>query len=175
MALARRKSAPYWLGMISFAESIAFPIPVDPMLIVMVLAKPERFITFAMIAALTSTLGGVVGWYLGVHIGEAMLALLSALGQQDALDSTHAAFARYGWILILIGSFTPLPYKLTVIIGGSLGVGLAPLVIASLIGRTSRFTLVAAIIRYRSDRRIATALVTALLVLIAIGWWMLTP
>jgi membrane protein YqaA with SNARE-associated domain len=56
----------------------SFPIPVDPMLAVMVAARPNRFVFLAMITTIFSTLGGVAGWYLGHEMG---LVVIEWLGQ----------------------------------------------------------------------------------------------
>lgn len=168
VSLARRKTAVMWLGIISFLESIIFPLPMDPLLMVMVFARPHRFVFLAVWTAITSTLGGIVGWYLGVLLGEAYIFFL---GKETGFAEATADFARHGWLLILVGAFTPLPYKITVITAGVIGVGLAPVVMFSLIGRMARFGLVAAIVRYRANRRLATLLVTILLTLFAAFWW----
>jgi membrane protein YqaA with SNARE-associated domain len=171
IGLARRKTAPIWLGVFSFIESIFFPIPVDPMLAVMVMARPSRFIMLAVLTAICSTLGGIVGWYLGYELG---LTIIEYIGKTHMVDTIRDGFARHGWMLILIGAYTPLPYKVTVISGGFLGVGFWPLVVASLIGRGSRFLLVAAIIRYHANRPLVSMLVSLLLGLVGICWWMVT-
>ena len=168
VSLARHKAAPLWLGCVSFLESIIFPVPIDPLLVVMVYARPHRFFILATWTALTSVVGGVVGWYLGGLLGEAMVAWL---GKESGFATASAQFARHGWLLILIGAFTPLPYKITVITAGIIGVGIAPLVGFSLIGRMARYGLVAAIVRYRANRVVATTLMTLLLALIASMWW----
>ena len=170
--LARRKTASAWLSFFAFIESIFFPIPVDPMLGIMVLARPQRFIFFAFITTFFSTLGGVAGWYLGHEMG---IAVIEWLGKTDDFQTVKAAFAKHGWMLILMGAFTPFPYKVTVISGGFLGVGLWPLIITSLLGRGGRFFLVAAIIRYRANKPLATALVTLLLITIGFFWWIVSP
>jgi membrane protein YqaA with SNARE-associated domain len=169
--LARRKTAVAWLAFFSFIESIFFPIPVDPMLAVMVAARPNRFVFLAMITTIFSTLGGVAGWYLGHEMG---LVVIEWLGKIHEFEVVRAAFATHGWMLIMMGAFTPLPYKVTVISGGFLGVGLWPLIIASLLGRGCRFMLVAAIVRTRTNRPLATALVTLLLMLVGFFWWMVS-
>ncbi len=171
MGLARRKTAPAWLGGFSFIESIFFPIPVDPMLAVMVMARPSRFIMLALLTTICSTLGGIVGWYLGYEMG---LTVIEYMGKTHAFEVIRDGFARHGWMLILIGAYTPLPYKVTVITGGFLGVGFWPLVVASLIGRGSRFLLVAAIIRYRANKPLVSMLVSFLLGLVALCWWQVT-
>ena len=52
------------LGAISFVESSVFPIPADVIFVPMCLARPDRAMRYALIATITSVLGGVFGWYL---------------------------------------------------------------------------------------------------------------
>ena len=53
-----------YLALISFLESIIFPIPVDVMLAPMALAKPHRAWSLAAITTLASVAGGIVGFML---------------------------------------------------------------------------------------------------------------
>ena len=59
------KKAPWFLGMISFAESSFFPIPPDIILIPMVLAKRINAFLFAFICTIASVLGGIFGYFIG--------------------------------------------------------------------------------------------------------------
>ena len=101
-------------------------------------------------------------------MGEAIIYLL---GRESGFAETSAYFARHGWLLILVGAFTPLPYKITVVTAGVIGVGFVPLLVMSIIGRIARFGLVAAIVRYRANTKLATLLVSILLLLVAGFWW----
>ena len=170
LTLARHKMATAWLAFFAFIESVFFPIPIDPMLAVMVLARPSRFVFLAGVATLFSTLGGVAGWLIGYETG---LLVVEWLGKTHWVEVIRTGFARHGWLLILIGAYTPFPYKVTVIAGGFLGVGLVPLIITSLIGRGTRYLLVASIIRYRANRIALSMLVGVLLLLMAMCWWVL--
>lgn len=42
ITLSEKKSAPWYMGAVSFAESSFFPIPPDAMLVPMALARPDR-------------------------------------------------------------------------------------------------------------------------------------
>ncbi len=54
--------------------------------------------------------------------------------------------------MLLAASAAPIPYKLFTISAGALSMALLPFVIASLVGRGSRFFLVAALIRWGGMR-----------------------
>ena len=53
------------LAFVSFIESSFFPAPPDVMLIPMVVAKREQFITIALIATIFSDLGALFGYFIG--------------------------------------------------------------------------------------------------------------
>ena len=169
IAHANKPSATHWLLGLSFAESIIFPVPIDPLLAAIVLSKPEHYIRLAVLTAIASVGGGIVGWGIGVSIGEA-ITQSGWLGEQGTYDTVVTAFVNHGWLVVLIGAFTPFPYKITVISAGFLGIGIVPLIVASLIGRMARFLLVAGIIRHRRDTIKAGSLLLVLLAMLVFFW-----
>ena len=170
--LASHKHAMKWLLALSFLESIIFPIPTDPILAGVVLAKPKNYIRIAVITAIASTLGGIVAWIIGVNIGAVIID--DGWLNNDTYQHLVAGFQEYDYLIIIIGAFTPLPYKATALSAGFLGIGIIPFIIASLIGRTIRFIIVAAIIRHRYDNKKVIGL-SSLLILLVIVFWGLLP
>ena len=53
-----------YLRILSFFESIFFPIPTDALLAPMVLSKKHNSVNITIIAPILSVLGGIVGYYL---------------------------------------------------------------------------------------------------------------
>ena len=167
--LGERKSATRWLYGLSFLESIIFPVPIDPLLAGIVMARPGDYIRLALLTGLASTLGGIAGWGIGVWLGDVVMTS-GWIGKDSAYEAVAAGFAAHGLVLVLIGAFTPLPYKVMVVSAGFLGIGFIPLVLASIIGRTARFLLIAGIVRHRRDNKIA-GLLTALLIVLVLVFW----
>ena len=62
LSLAGRPSAPYALALVSFAESSFFPVPPDVMLVPMILARPDRAWSYALICTIASVVGGFVAF-----------------------------------------------------------------------------------------------------------------
>ena len=116
IALGERKSATRWLYGLSFLESIIFPVPIDPLLAGIVMARPQDYIRLALLTGLASTLGGIAGWGIGVWLGDVVMTS-GWIGKDSAYEAVAAGFAAHGWVLVLIGAFTPLPYKVMVVSG----------------------------------------------------------
>lgn len=152
MTWARHRHAPWYLGGLSFAESSFFPIPPDVMLAPMSLANPSRAWFFALITTITSVAGGVFGYLIGAFAFDLVEPLIREgrywAGYVRAIDW----FDKWGFWAILIAGFSPIPYKVFTIAAGVASMSLLPFVIASLIGRGSRFFLVAGLMALGGPR-----------------------
>ncbi|MBF0219614.1 MAG: DedA family protein, partial [Gammaproteobacteria bacterium] len=144
--------APRYLCGLSFAESSFFPIPPDVMLIPMVLAKPQSAWRLALLTTLFSVLGGLLGYLIGYSSFTLIEPWIIELGYSDRFNLAMEWFEQWGWGVVLLAGFTPIPYKLFTISAGVLSMSLIPFTIASIIGRGARFYLVAATIRWGGPR-----------------------
>ncbi|WP_438996103.1 YqaA family protein [Candidatus Puniceispirillum sp.] len=164
--------------MLAFAvlESIIIPIPVDPLLVAVVLAKPMKWLRMALACTLASVIGGAGGWALGAILGLGIHDILAMfpekLAAPTAFAAVEAGFASWGLILVFIGAFSPLPYKVIAVSAGLLGFGLLPFLLVSLIGRGLRFVIVAAIARHHGDPKTVIGLLSLLIGLIVGGIWL---
>ena len=70
MRWARHPRAPWYLGVLSFAESSFFPIPPDVILAPMSMAKPACALWFASLTTVASVLGGMFGLLIGMFAFE---------------------------------------------------------------------------------------------------------
>ena len=153
LAWARHRHAPWYLGGMSVAESSFFPIPPDVMLAPMVLARPERAWFFAGLTTVASVIGGLIGYMLGMFAFQMVEPLLHRFGYWDAYLLAREWFDRWGfWVIVFIGGFSPVPYKIFTITAGAVSMAVLPFVVGSLIGRGMRFFLVAALMRWGGTR-----------------------
>lgn len=143
MRWSEHPKAVYWLSLVSFTESSCFLIPPDVMLAPMSLAKPNKAWFYALITTVTSVLGGLLGYAIGSFAFQAVEPLLISWDYQHAYDQATQWFADWGFWAILLAGFTPIPYKVFTIAAGAAAMPLLPFVIGSIIGRGSRFFLVA--------------------------------
>jgi membrane protein YqaA with SNARE-associated domain len=133
------------VGFISLIESIIFPIPVDPFLAGLTLAAPKKAFTFALFCTVGSVIGGVVGWLLGYFIGPSIENVLLNIPwfTNEKFIAVKSAYNENGMLIIFLGAFTPLPYKIITITSGMAGINVIGFVLMSLIGRGIRFFIVA--------------------------------
>lgn len=148
MQWARLPNAPWYLGVMSFAESSFFPIPPDVMLAPMSLAKPDKAWRFALITTLTSVLGGIFGYLIGYSLFDVIEPHLKTSHYWDAYQTAVAWFKDYGFWAIFIAGFSPIPYKVFTIAAGTLSMAFLPFVLASTIGRGLRFFMVAGLMKW---------------------------
>lgn len=181
MRWSRHRHAEWYLGAMSFAESSFFPIPVDVMLAPMCLAKPERWVRFALNATVLSVLGGIAGYAIGYLTFEAVEPWLRDSRYWDSYEMARGWFDRYGIVTVFVAGFSPIPYKVFTIAAGVAVLNFPGFVVASLIGRGARFFLVAATVRYagvryeaaiiRNIERLGWAVVIVAAVIVA--WFMM--
>ena len=138
------------VGFISFIESIIFPIPVDPFLAGLTLAVPKKAFKFALFCTIGSVIGGVVGWLLGYFIGPSIENILLNLPwfTEEKFIEVKSAYNENGMLIIFLGAFTPLPYKIITVTSGMAGINIFGFVLMSLLGRGIRFFVVAYLIKF---------------------------
>ncbi len=138
-----------YLCVMSFSESIFFPIPTDVMLAPMVLSKPDKAWFLALVTTITSVLGGIVGYYLGYYLFESLIQPhLVSWGYQALYQQTYHWFNEYGIWVVFIAGFSPVPYKVFTITAGVMQLAIIPFVFISFISRAGRFFLVATLMRW---------------------------
>ena len=138
------------LGFISFIESIIFPIPVDPFLAGLTLAVPKKALKFALFCTIGSVVGGVVGWLLGYFIGPSIENILLNIPwfTEAKFNAVKSAYNENGMLIIFLGAFTPLPYKIITITSGMAGINIIGFILMSLVGRGIRFFIIAYITKF---------------------------
>ena len=136
------------LGVTSFFESIFFPIPPDPLLVGIAILQPHLAVWLGVLVTVTSVAGAVVGHWLGQRLGRPLLYRLFAEKKVQLVEDT---FKRYGMLAIVVAAFTPLPYKLFAISAGALDLDRRTFVIASLVGRGTRFITLGALVYFYGE------------------------
>jgi len=144
---AAHKRSKIFLGIVSFTESSFFPIPPDIMIVPMVIAKKNDYLKIFAIATLFSTLGGVLGYFIGLYFIDFGMGVISFYGYEDKVlslkDSLTKGTGFYIWLATLfLAGFTPLPFKVFTITSGMISFNLLIFFFICLISRGLRFFIV---------------------------------
>ena len=144
------------LYFLSFIEAIFFPIPVDPLLAILVLNNKEKYIELTIFCTLASVIGGIAGWLLGYFIGEEIEDLFTIIPwiKHNSFNAVKIAFDDHGILIIFLGAFTPLPFKIISVTSGIFHINIVAFFVMSLIGRGLRFFLVSLIVKNFGDQGI---------------------
>ena len=147
MRLAEHPRALWVLAIISFVESSVFPIPPDVLMIPLILAAPHRAWLIALVATVSSVLGGLLGYGIGFFAFEQIgQPILEALGKLDRIEEFNATFNDAGFWAVLGAGITPFPYKVITIMSGWTGMPIMTFVVTSIVARGLRFFIVAALL-----------------------------
>ena len=147
LLLAAHKKSKIFLAVVSFMESSFFPIPPDVMIVPMVIAKKNDYLKIFLIATFFSTLGGVLGYFIGSYFLDVGMSVVSFYGYEDKVvnlkDNLTKGTGLYIWLATLfLAGFTPLPFKVFTITSGIIGFNLLIFFFICLISRGLRFFIV---------------------------------
>ena len=149
MMWSKHAHAPYYLFLLSFAESSFFPIPPDFMLAPMVLANREKAWWYAFITTLASVLGALLGYSLGIFFLAMIYPLIVHFGYADVYHKVGLWFEHWNFWVMIFAGFAIIPYKIFTIAAGAMHISLIPFIIGSIVGRGGRFFLVTALIKWK--------------------------
>ena len=149
------------LSTVSFLESAILPLPVDAVSIPMMIGAPSKAFRVANVALITSVLGGLLGYMIGLlffeGFGEKIITYYGLMEQFNEFERT----AKQDWwkaaTAIFIGAITPIPFKLVCIGSGFLNISIPLFITVAMLGRAIRFYFFAIIFKYlgRSVREFA--------------------
>lgn len=142
-----------WLSLISFVESSFFPIPPDPFLMFAVINKPNNWKRYFWIVTVFSVLGGMFGYLIGAFFFDLVGArLIEFYSLESQFELVFELFAKYSFMIVFVSAFTPIPYKIFTIASGLFGINFLAFVIASFVGRSLRFLIVAYLMKVFGEK-----------------------
>ncbi len=152
-ALSSTKHALAAMLVVSVVDGSVFPVPPFALLVPMVLAQPRKWFSYAVMGTVASLLGGFIGYYLGVLLSQGAVNFLhidlNMRVQRFGVDATLGELlGDQFWVLALLCSILPTPFKVVAIGSGLVGVPLDRFFLAAIIGRSMRFFLVSGAMRF---------------------------
>ncbi len=134
----------FWLGVISISEAIFLPVPIDMFMMMMLLIEEnrKRWVYFATLTMLTSVLGAIIGYWLAYYLYDSIgQALITLYGYQSEFTSVQGLLDNGIFVFTMIGTISPIPYKIFVITAGFVKANFMVFLFASLLGRSIRLYL----------------------------------
>lgn len=123
----------------SFIDAIIFPIPAFFLQVSLSLLDPSNALWLATAGYIGCLLGTPIGYLIGKVFGnKVILKILKA----SWVESANRMFQKNGEAAILIGSFTPIPFKVFTILSGCLNFPLWRLMVYAALGRAAKFYVV---------------------------------
>ena len=133
------------LAILTSTEAALQPIPPDPLVWNMILDAENGFVvaTVVMIATISSVLGALAGYAIGMYGGG---WLLERFVSQSTITRLTVLVDRYGSAGIFIAAVSPIPYKALAWIAGAGRMDLRLFVAAGIVGRGLRFGIPGALL-----------------------------
>ena len=129
----------YGLFVMALMEASFFPVPPDPLLILLVSKNQWSPWHCAFVCTAGSVIGAAFGWTIGRVGGR---PLVYKFFKRDKLVKVESLYERYGMWAVFVSAFTPLPFKVFTISSGMFRLNFLALIFVSLIGRGGRFFFV---------------------------------
>jgi membrane protein YqaA with SNARE-associated domain len=144
LSWARSRHAPAALGTVSFVESSVFPIPADVLFIPMCAARPDKAMSYAFLATVTSVLGGVFGWIIGYFAFDMIASpILDFYGKLEAFEQLRTTVREDVWLILLLLVTSGLahlpPMKVVTILSGVVGFNIWLFILSAIVARGARF------------------------------------
>lgn len=142
---------PLGLAIHAFLDAVIFPIPAFFTQVSLSMLNPQSAIWLATLGFIACLLGTPVGYLLGKVFGK---GILTRFVKPELTEKAINYFKEKGSIAILIGAFTPIPFKVFTILSGVLKYPLWQLMVYAVIGRATKFYVIG-ILFYLFDRAAA--------------------
>jgi len=92
-------------------------------------------------------LGGLLGYIVGLFLFESIgKPILEFYSYSENFATFQSRYNEWGVWIVLIAGLTPFPYKVITIASGVTGLSLPVFIVASIIARGARFSIVAALL-----------------------------
>lgn len=175
---AHHPRAALWLFFYSVIESVFFPVPPDVLIVPLALANRKKALFFALIAAIGSVTGGLIGYAIGyVAFEPVAIPILNWTCQHFAgtcpetvLPKLQELFDKHGIWVIAVSAISPIiPYRFCILAAGLGHMALIPFIVVSFLAHWLRYSLVAWVVARYGPRAIGIATKSLPLTFAAIG------
>ena len=131
------------ISLASFLESVISPVPVDPALVGLLVQNPHWRHRLWICVSGASVVGACVSYAIGFFLYEAVgRVIVDFYHLSGAFDSFCVWVQKYGFWVMLLKPFLPLPFKVAAMVFGVAGYNFWLFVVATVVSRPVRFCVV---------------------------------
>jgi membrane protein YqaA with SNARE-associated domain len=172
---------PWGVLLAAFVDSASIPLPIDVLMAGWAWADKRHFLFYAVLAALGSSLGGLVPFFVGRAGGE--LILLRRINRAR-FEALRDRFEKQEFLAVMVPSMMPPPttWKLFVFGAGVFEMRTVNFLLAVFVGRLIRFGVeTALVVKYGPQivtvvgdlarRHLIVTLLALALIFAALAWW----
>ena len=136
------------LAVFAFLDSFVFPIPPLFLQVALSLERPKRSFWYATVDTIPSVLGAIAGYWIGYALWDSVGVRIIG----DLPAGYRTVLVNNQFVVTIVYSFIPLPYKIITLGSGFMHLNLVTLLIASTLGRSARFYALGAICYFYGNR-----------------------
>src|SRR5690625_562481 len=129
----------------SFIDAIIFPVPAFFLQVSLSILHPSSALWLATMGYIACLLGTPIGYFIGKKLGE---PVLHKILKKKWIQAATNLFTKNGVAAILIGAFTPIPFKVFTILSGCFNFSVWKLLSYASLGRAVKFYAVGFIFYY---------------------------
>ena len=119
----------------------------------MILAQKNKAFYLASYCTVFSVAGGILGYFIGSFFFDSLgQGILNYYNLNDKFLAFSEGYSEHGTLIVGVGGFTPIPYKLITIFSGFVKMDLLEFSIVSFISRGARFFLIATLLYFFGKR-----------------------
>lgn len=139
-----KKADSKWVLFIVFfmtlCDSIFLFVPPEVFMTPPIVANKKKAVPVIAAAALGSLVGAIIAYMIGAWLFDTVGQwIINTFSSQEQFLIAKDMFVRHGMMIILIVSFTPVPYKLLTLSAGFIGFNPVLYLGLTAVGRTLRF------------------------------------
>lgn len=130
----------WFLGVVSFLETIIVPIPIEVVLIPLMALNRDCIWRLAAATTLGCLVAALVGYGVGMALYQSVgIWFIESMGMQSGYESFQTFFNQHGFVAILALGIVPVPFQIAMITAGAAGYPIYLFVLAALIARGIRY------------------------------------
>ena len=138
----------------AFIEASIFPTPPDVLLVALGVTRPRRSILYSLLVVAGSSVGALLGYYLGNAVFDVVgIRLIAFFGADAQFEALLSEYRTNAFLVLLLAGFTSIPFMVfTMAAGFHSTVDLPTLIVGVFCGRLIRFLPIGVALFYVGPR-----------------------